>query len=117
MNRIAPRARPRRGRVVDPGFMEFCRRQGCILKDRHDCRGVITFHHVRSYGSPRDDTRGFGLCAAGHLHALGEHSIERLGKRRFEEHWCIDIESEIARLRERYQVHMVKVRPADSEVQ
>ncbi len=94
--------KPRRGRVIDTDFMDFCRRMGCVLAGRHICSGCITFHHVRLCGSPKDDRRGFGLCEAGHLHGAGKFSIERLGKRKWQEHWGIDIEAEIARLRVLY---------------
>jgi hypothetical protein len=110
---LSRRTTPRRGRVIDPEYMDWARRQGCILRDKHRCRGAITFHHVRHFGSPKDDTHGLPLCAAAHLYDLGGHSIERMGKTLWQAHWCVDIEREIARLRAEYQQQAV--RPADEK--
>lgn len=93
---------PRRGRVVDRAFMEFARRRGCILRHKHFCDGVVTFHHVRFCGSPKNDRRGFGLCCAGHLHGWSKLSIEH-GKSEFERRWKVSIEKEIQRLNREYE--------------
>lgn len=95
-----------RARVIDRPFMEFARSCGCVLRRvaGHKCLGPMTFHHVRSYGSVKDDTCGFGLCAWGHLHTYNsKSSIEALGKQKFEQHWGISIEQEIQRLRKEYE--------------
>lgn len=96
---------PRRGRIISPGFMAMVRERGCILSKRHNhyCDGPTQFHHVRLAGSPRDDTRGIGLCPYLHLHGAGLYSIERLGKRGFEEYWAVDLEVEIQRNRDLWE--------------
>lgn len=89
------RSKPRRGRVTNAEFMAFVRKRGCILRSKHTCHGIVTFHHIRTCGSPKDDTRGIGLCCAGHLQAWSAWSIEQLGKLAFEAHWDINLEDEI----------------------
>lgn len=102
IKRSPPRRRrpgpPRRGRIVDLKFMAFARKQGCILRGIHTCRGPMTFHHVRAFGGQKSDRHGVGLCAAGHLHSWSMTNIERLGKVKFEELWDIDLGGEIERL-------------------
>jgi hypothetical protein len=94
----------RRGRVVSSNFMAFVRRRGCILLGKHTCCGPVTFHHVRSHGSPKDDTWGIGLCAFGHLIDWNSRtSIEALGKAKFEELWGISIAAECERNRGMFQ--------------
>lgn len=108
IKRSAPRKRrpgpPRRGRIIDRDFMEFARERGCILRKKHQCRGSITFHHVRECGSPKNDRRGIGLCEAGHLHDAGQFSIERLGKEQWQTYWAVDLEQEIAALNAVYSI-------------
>lgn len=87
---------------MDPGFLEFMDGRPCILAGKHVCHPWLTTHHVRSFGSPKDDTRVLRLCAAGHLHDFGAQSIERLGKYGFETVWGIVIEDEIKRNQEDY---------------
>jgi hypothetical protein len=103
---IAPRITPRRGEVHDPAFKDFARKRGCILRGRHRCRGPVTFHHVREYGSPKDDTSGFALCAEAHLHVYNSKtSIEALGKVKWQRYWGVDISEEIRKVREAYGTH------------
>ena len=64
----------------------------------------MTVHHVRESGSPKNDRRIVGLCAAGHLHDFGQHCIERLGKRKFQEYWDVDLEAEIRRMNELWKL-------------
>ena len=88
---------PRRGRVVDRGFMEACRAGGCLIagKRHHRCLAPMTFHHIREFGGPKDDTWGVGLCAAAHLVTFNSRdSIEALGKPKFEEYWGVNLVAE-----------------------
>lgn len=89
---------PRRGRVVNEAFMDMVREGGCILAKipAHHCEGIITFHHVREFGSPKNDEHGLGLCVRGHLQGASLFSIESLGKKGFQAYWGVDIEAEIA---------------------
>jgi len=99
---IAPRSKPRRGEVHDPEFMAFSKRRGCVLIGRrnHRCIGPITFHHIREYGSPRDDTKGFALCAWAHLIGFNSKtSIEMLGKTNWQKYWGVSIADILAQQR------------------
>lgn len=82
---------------MDKKFLAF-------LHDQHRCAihgawacSDFQVHHVRSFGSQKNDRRAFGLCAALHLHDGGPYSIERLGKAKFCALWEIDLEVEIER--------------------
>lgn len=88
---------PRRGRIVNFPFMQMVRERGCILAKNlyHYCDGPTQFHHIRATGSPKNDERGIGLCPYLHLNGIGKYSIERLGKRGFEDHWNVDLETEM----------------------
>jgi hypothetical protein len=98
------RVKPRRGAGCDVIFREWERSRGCVISRcgtteaarAHECDTAPTFHHVRWFGSPKSDRSGLALCASGHLHDFGEHSIER-GKRGWEEHWGIDIRETVER--------------------
>lgn len=97
------RHKPRRGRLRDPQFLAFLHSQRrCAVHGVGGCEHY-TIHHVRLCGSPRDDRRVIGLCAALHLHDAGEFSIERLGKSAWMERWNVDIEAEITRCNEDYE--------------
>ncbi len=66
--------------------------------------GILTVHHVRTCGSPKDDTRAFPLLA--YLHQLayklpGIVCIEE-GKRKFENAYGVVIEDLIERYRSLY---------------
>ncbi len=66
------------------------------------CDQQATVHHVRTLGSPKDDTRTLPLCPAHHMIQWGPESIEALGKRGFEERHGVDLEAEISRLQALY---------------
>jgi hypothetical protein len=103
---ISPRPTPRRGEVHDIKFMTFSRRRGCVLIGRrnHCCSGPLTFHHIREYGSPRDDTKGFGLCAWSHLHTFNSKtSIEALGKTKWQAYWGVSIADILAQQRSAWE--------------
>lgn len=90
--------KPRRGRMVNEAFMRMVRARGCILVGRRDhmCFGGMTFHHVRAFGSPKNDEIGLGLCSDGHLAGYSAVSIESLGKEKFEAYWSVSIADEVA---------------------
>jgi hypothetical protein len=103
------RSTPRRGRVVDQAFLSWMHAtQPCLLSLRvpgHICIGPKTFHHIRTCGNPKDDRRGLMLCAWAHQVTWnGRSSIEALGKSGFQDHWKVDIEAEIRRYNETYEV-------------
>lgn len=93
------RSTPRRGRVVDKLFLRWCSLQPCCITNELPA----TTHHVRSFGSQKDDTRVVRLVARLHMHEFGMFSIERLGKEKFEEHFGIVLEDEILKLRTKYE--------------
>ena len=97
------RAKPRRGRVIDKDFVAWMHTQPCLVRTMARlCSGPITFHHVREFGSPKDDRRGLALCTAHHLHCY-EASIHRLGKIQFQRTHGVNIEAAIADYNERYE--------------
>lgn len=95
------RTKPRRGRVRDAEYMEWVRLHHlCLLWGRTDtqCSGLRTLHHVRRHGEPKNDRRVVVLCQAHHLYDFGADAIERLGKKRWEAKFEVDLESVIDRL-------------------
>jgi hypothetical protein len=106
---IKRRATKRKPEFVNVVYRERVREHGCAISAfgttvhalEHFCDLPISIHHVRKYGSPKDDRRILPLCASGHLHDCGPHSIER-GKRQFEAWWGLDIEDSASRLWEVY---------------
>lgn len=89
---------PRKGRVVDEKYLDFIHAQPCVLAGKHICKGALTAHHVREFGGQKHDRRTLPMCAAAHLHDADPLSIERLGKVKFQAHWNLNIELEMARL-------------------
>ncbi len=67
-----------------------------------ECSAPLTTHHVREYGSPKDDTKVIRLCEAHHLHDAGPHAIER-GKKQFEQHTGLSIQALVVYYREAYE--------------
>lgn len=69
----------------------------CLLSGRpgHICRGEKTFHHVREFGSPKNDFRGLVLCCAAHLKGWGPDAIHELGKDRWQERFGVSISAQI----------------------
>ena len=94
---IKRRSKPRRGRVVNREYLAFVAEQPCIVSGER-----ATVHHVRTLGSPKDDTRTLPLAPRYHLIQCGPESIEALGKKRFQELHGVDLEAEISRLQELY---------------
>jgi hypothetical protein len=96
------RTKPRRGRVIDKPFLAWMHAQPCAVRTMAWlCSGEIEFHHVRDFGSPKNDRRGLPLCT-GH-HTAGETAIHKLGKRTFQEVHGIDIEGMIATYNRDYE--------------
>lgn len=81
----------------DRAYLAFIASQPCVVTGERP----VTVHHVRSFGSHRDDRRTIPLVARLHMRTHeqpGYPCIER-GKQVFERHWGINIETEIRRLR------------------
>ncbi len=96
------------GYVKDPAFREWVREHcSCAVIERgyspHECSGRLTIHHVRSLGSPKDDTRILPLCQAHHQIQFGKYSIEAMGKTKWQAYWDIDIEAAISRYQRAYR--------------
>ncbi len=91
--RLRPVAlKPKKGRIEDPAFLAFVRRQPCLLRGKHRCRGPVDPHHVGHYGQARrNDRKAVPLCRSG-------HDLAHKYKRTFETRFGIDFEREIARL-------------------
>lgn len=97
---IRPRRKPRRGRVIDRDYLAWMATQPCCVTGEWPA----TTHHVRSFGSPKDDRRTIRLVARLHMlvaEVPGQPCIER-SKAQFEKRYGIDIETEIAESRARY---------------
>lgn len=107
---IRKRAPKRKPELVDKAYCDWTRERGCAITlygttmaaREHMCDSPITVHHVRSHGSPRDDRKILALCASGHLHDAGMHSVER-GKAQFERWWGFAIEETALDARRRYE--------------
>ena len=85
--------------MVDTAYLAFMARRQCLVeamapKFAVECLGRLTIHHLREYGSPKNDRRTVPLCEAHHLIQAGPFAIER-GKRKFIERTGIDLEAAI----------------------
>lgn len=92
---------PRRGRVVDLDYMAWLHRQPCLISGRHG----VTVHHVREFGSQKNDRRTLPLIPLYHLIQADPHqkeSIEALGKKQWQEKHDVDIEAAIMRYNSQY---------------
>lgn len=63
------------------------------LAAAYDCRGRLTIHHVREFGSPKNDRETIPLCRDHHLHDFSMFAIERLGKAKFEQYTGLSIQA------------------------
>lgn len=63
---------------------------------------VVTVHHVRFCGSPKDDRRTLPIELGYHTYQEGPESIEAMGKDRWERQHKVCIEDEIKRLQGLY---------------
>lgn len=99
---IKRRSRPRRGRVIDKARIAWVHTLPCAIAGKHVCVLPITAHHVRNFGSPKDDTRILPLCCAAHFHGVSKDAIEH-GKRQFEKRFDVDIEELVAKYQRMYE--------------
>lgn len=99
------RKRKRNPALVDSEYIAWLHAQPCAVAGSGlGCCGYqITTHHVRRFGSARDDRRAIPLCKPHHLHDFGVYSVERLGKRKFELAHAVDLEQLIAKYRAMYE--------------
>jgi len=63
----------------------------------------VTAHHLRRHGEPKNDRRTLPLCASSHIYEMGVNSIERIGKRKFEQFFELDLEALVLKHNERYE--------------
>lgn len=98
------RAKPRRGRLVDKTYLAWCAKRPCCVTNRLPAQS----HHIREFGSPKNDHLVIRLVPELHLHEAGMFSIERLGKQKFEAHWHVDIMREAKLLYGQYLVEIGK---------
>lgn len=89
--------------MVDKLYLAYIGGEGCCVPLCPKSWGPVTVHHVREYGSPKDDRRTIPLCKTHHLHDFGPFSIERLGKKKFQAFWKIDLEVLIVWYNARYE--------------
>ena len=96
---------PRRGRVHDLNFLAYMAEQPCLVSGQtRDIRGRrVELHHVRQYGSQKNDRRVLPLLPQFHRSGEGVYSIETLGKLKFQQRYGIDIEGAIARYNSEYE--------------
>jgi hypothetical protein len=100
--------------VVDKKFLAWIHTQYCAVWEHTplDIAGcnrirIVTAHHVRRLGEPKNDRRVLPLCVRHHLHDGGAFSIERLGKKKFEERYGIDLEKLIEFYNEQYRTLLI----------
>lgn len=93
------RDKPRNGRLVDQDYMAWLHTQPGVVTGGK-CYSV---HHVRAYGSMKDDRRALPLEFGYHTYQEGPNAIERLGKTKWQEWAGVDIEEEISRLNRLYE--------------
>ena len=92
----------------DKHYLAWLHTQPCIVTGRSD----VTVHHVRFFGSLRDDRRGVPLVQE--LHQLGWRRrisgppcVED-GKEKFERFYGVDLEAEIVRLNRKYEMELAE---------
>lgn len=99
---------PRRGRLVDPDFLAWMVETQVLCAVWQftclgECSKRLTTHHVREFGSPKNDREAIRLCEAHHLHDFGMFSIERIGKAKFEQRTGLSIRALIVYYNEAYE--------------
>ena len=87
----------RKNRIHDRAYLAWLSSQRCLISGK-----PATIHHVRRFGEARNDHRTVPLAPEFHFHAAGPLSIERLGKRKFERHFNVNLEAEIRRYNDLY---------------
>ena len=95
------RTRPRRGRVTDKKRLEWAATIPCQITGEFPA----TTHHVREYGSPKDDTKIIRLVARLHMktHALPHLPCIEDGKAQFERVYECNLNDMIGELRRMYE--------------
>lgn len=80
------------------------------MHGRGGCAGVRTVHHIREYGSARDDYRTVTLCAAHHIKGCGPNAVHELGRRGWQAKFGIDFDAEIERYNEQWRASGNEIR-------
>ena len=91
------RSKPRRGRIKDERYLAWMAQQPCMISGK-----PATVHHVRFFGSCKDDRRTLPLAPEYHQIQAGPLSIEVLGKSRFEAMHGVSIEAKILEYQRAY---------------
>ena len=94
------RSKPRRGRIADRKRLEWAAERPCQVTGEFPA----TTHHVRSFGSPKDDTRIIRLAPRLHMKTAavpGTPCIED-GKELFEKFHGVNINRMVEDLRDEY---------------
>lgn len=89
---------PRRGRIVDKDYLAWLHTQP---GQPHGGR-TATVHHVRSFGSPKNDRRALPMEFGYHTIQEGPRSIEALGQRVWQLTHKVDIERAILAYQDLY---------------
>jgi hypothetical protein len=96
---IRPRKQPRRGGTKDRKYLAWCSTQPCCVTSELPA----TTHHIREFGSPKNDHFVIRLVERLHLHDAGMDSIERIGKTEFARKFGINLSFEAVGLYARYR--------------
>lgn len=105
---------------MDKDYMAWCHKnETCLLHRKYyearyvyvnpgvfelTCDGLMTFHHVRFCGSPKDDRHGLILCEAHHFIQKDSKLSVEAGKKLFEARYGVNLEAEAKAMYERYLV-------------
>ena len=89
---------PRRGRIVDPDYLAWLHLQEGVIRGGK----THSVHHVRSFGSPKNDRCTLPLEFGYHQIQEGQKSIEALGKAKWQAIHGVDIETAIWKYQQRY---------------
>ena len=94
--RIKSRRVTKGGRGSDPAKVAWIRQLRCLCfaSDPMGCKGRVEVHHDRHLGSRATDQRVVPLCGRGHHRLEGSHSVERLGRKRFQEWHGLDLDEQ-----------------------
>lgn len=86
----------------DPAHLAWIHTLPCAVHGL-GCLGPIQAHHVRRFGERKDGRRTIPLCRALHLWEGLPYAIHRIGRKRFEMVFELDIEDLIRTLNERWR--------------
>jgi hypothetical protein len=93
--------------VINSEYLLWIHDQPSIVPS-HDpkCIGCpVTAHHVRRFGEAKNDERTVPLFYCRHVMTAGDNTVHH-GKTLFEECFCLSLEDEIVRLRDKYLKEM-----------